>query len=467
MRGPLRISEATTPDLAGLIVMTVSTAMMSRALRVCFVSHSGVLFGAERSLLELVRDLIADHGVTCMVVVPNAGPLEAQLMRLGAKCLVSRYTWWCGTKRRRSALWRGLGLSADVNKEIWGSAQSFQRSAMPAIRQFDPDVIWTQTMVVPWGAMAAAQLRKPHVWYVTEYGERDHGFKFDFAPLSVIASDILASSDLVYTCSKSVAETLFSQASSDHVRTLYCHIAPAPEPVASPDCGIFSIPGAVKLGIFSQIMASKGQEDIVRAVGLLTSHGRNVELAIVGDGFAAYKAHLQAIVRQHGIENRVKFTGLLSDVIPVLFPVLRQIDIAVICSRAEAFGRVGVEAMLLGKPTVYPNKGGVVEYMVEGQTGYSYTPGDPEQLADRLERLLADPRERDRMGRFGRTRAEQLFTKEQFSGAAWRALNALAQAGRKAKSGPSSLERLMARRRHVPPASAVATQDRARGHRRG
>jgi len=46
------------------------------------------------------------------------------------------------------------------------------------IRLLDPDVIWSQTMVIPWGAVAAAILGKPHVWYVTEFGERDHQLQF-------------------------------------------------------------------------------------------------------------------------------------------------------------------------------------------------------------------------------------------------------------------------------------------------
>ena len=53
-------------------------------------------------------------------------------------------------------------------------------------------------MVIPWGALAAVELNKPHVWHVTEFGERDHNFNF-FSPLSDIARDIEAASDPVYT----------------------------------------------------------------------------------------------------------------------------------------------------------------------------------------------------------------------------------------------------------------------------
>ena len=76
---------------------------------------------------------------------------------------------------------------------------------MPALRELDPDVIWTQTMVIPWGATIAAQMAKPHVWYVTELGELDHGFAF-FEPFQSVIEDIERSSDQVFTCSRFIAE---------------------------------------------------------------------------------------------------------------------------------------------------------------------------------------------------------------------------------------------------------------------
>lgn len=387
-----------------------------------------MLLGAERILLELVDDLIGKFGAKCLVVFPGAGPLVTEFERIGATCIVSFYGWWCD--RRPPPV--------GVREYMWACVQSFQRTAVPAIREFDPDIIWTQTMVIPWGAMAAALLQKPHVWYVTEYGEHDHGFDFFFAPRQTITREILKSSDLVYVLSKSVGATLFPNA-ADRVRVLYCHIPPPPETARRGLTGFFTIPGAIKLGIFSQIVPSKGQQDIVEAVGRLLARGRNMELLIVGAGPPEFRERLDQIIRQHGIPNRVKFTGFLKDV----YPVMRELDIAVICSRMEAFGRVGVEAMLFGKPAIYPNTGGIIEYMVEGKTGYSYTPGDIPGLADRLERLIADQSRWAEMGHFARERALELFSSDGFSGEVYRSFQKLRGQGRKAKEMPRSIQKLI------------------------
>jgi glycosyltransferase involved in cell wall biosynthesis len=403
--------------------------MPDRALKASFISHSATLLGAERILLDLVRVLIQDHGIKCQLVFPGTGPLVGEFERIGASCVISRYGWWCDK-------WVPPNSASDY---IWDSVQSFLYDAAPAIHRFNPDVIWTQTMVVPWGAMAAAQLHKPHVWYVTEYGHHDHGFKFFFQPLDAVTDDILRSSDIVYTLSKSIGETLFPNAASDRLRLLYCNIPDPARPERQPPSGYFDIPGAVKLGIFSQIAPSKGQEDIIRAVARLSSRGRNVQLIVAGGSQTDYRERLVDIARRSDIENRVKFIGFVHDV----YPILQELDIAVVCSRMEAFGRVGVEPMLLEKPVVYANTGGIVEYMVDGRTGFSYPPGDVEALVDRLERLIDDPAQRAEMGRFGRAHTLKLFNRDSFSGEVHRTLQKLRQQGRTAKAMPLQLQKLI------------------------
>ena len=63
-----------------------------------FFLHSSLLAGAERSLLELVTELIRDHGVICSVVLPNDGPLREELEQVGASTLIINYDWWCDSR---------------------------------------------------------------------------------------------------------------------------------------------------------------------------------------------------------------------------------------------------------------------------------------------------------------------------------------------------------------------------------
>jgi glycosyltransferase involved in cell wall biosynthesis len=99
---------------------------------------------------------------------------------------------------------------------------------------------------------------------------------------------------------------------------------------------------------------------------------------------------------------------------------------AVFCcpSIYEPFGIINLEAMACGTPVVASDVGGIPEVVVDGQTGIlvplqqqsesPFEPLDPPQyssdLAAAVNRLLADPALRARMGRAGRERVEREFS---------------------------------------------------------
>ncbi len=55
----------------------------------------------------------------------------------------------------------------------------------------------------------------------------------------------------------------------------------------------------------------------------------------------------------------------------------------------EAFGRVVAEAQAMGRPVVVADHGGASEQVIEGVTGWRFTPGDPQAMAEALEIALA------------------------------------------------------------------------------
>lgn len=70
----------------------------------------------------------------------------------------------------------------------------------------------------------------------------------------------------------------------------------------------------------------------------------------------------------------------------------------------ETFGIVMLEAMATGRPVIASRIGGLVDVVVDGETGYLVPPGDPLALRQAIERLLADPGLRERMGQAARRR---------------------------------------------------------------
>jgi glycosyltransferase involved in cell wall biosynthesis len=198
-------------------------------------------------------------------------------------------------------------------------------------------------------------------------------------------------------------------ASEEKVRALYCCVRVDGTDTAAA-AGQFHVAEAIKLGVFAKLQPEKGQEDIVCAVAELVRRGHDVELLLAGSEMPEYRRHLDDIVTREGLSERVHLVGHLTDP----YPAMRATDIHVVCSRSESFGRTGVEGMLLAKPVVYP--AGVLEYMIDGDTGLSYRGGDVADLVECLEQLIADPVRRRAIAEAGRAHAARLFSKDRFGG---------------------------------------------------
>jgi glycosyltransferase involved in cell wall biosynthesis len=93
---------------------------------------------------------------------------------------------------------------------------------------------------------------------------------------------------------------------------------------------------------------------------------------------------------------------------------------AVVCvpSRREGYGMVAREATAHGRPVVATAVGGLVDAVADGETGVLVPPGDATALRAALERLLADPELRLRLGAAARARALEQFSWEAYTAAA-------------------------------------------------
>src|SRR5262249_10981472 len=163
------------------------------------------------------------------------------------------------------------------------------------------------------------------------------------------------------------------------------------------------------IGIAGNIQEWKGQRVVIEALGRLREHP-TVHCVIAGGVHRAgerYADELRARIAALGLAGRVRLIGFRAD-IP---DVMNAWDIVVHASvRPEPFGRVILEAMLLGKPVIATAAGGVPEFIQDGQTGFLTTPGDPAQLAERVIGLLEDGALRRQMGERARAWAREQFS---------------------------------------------------------
>ena len=98
--------------------------------------------------------------------------------------------------------------------------------------------------------------------------------------------------------------------------------------------------------------------------------------------------------------------GFRNDVIDIL----KKMDVGIITSLSEAFGRVTIEFMLSSMPVIGTNSGGTKEIVIEGETGYLYNVGDVNKLASCMQYYIEHHDYIMKDGLKGRNRAINMFS---------------------------------------------------------
>jgi glycosyltransferase involved in cell wall biosynthesis len=89
--------------------------------------------------------------------------------------------------------------------------------------------------------------------------------------------------------------------------------------------------------------------------------------------------------------------------------LLERASVVVAPSEREGFGLAAAEAMAFGRPVVAAAGGGLLELVSDGETGLLVPPRDAPALRAAVERLLADPELRERLGSAARACARERF----------------------------------------------------------
>lgn len=176
------------------------------------------------------------------------------------------------------------------------------------------------------------------------------------------------------------------------------------------------------LGVVAQLSPWKGQDTAIEALKLLREEDIDAHLLLIGSAkFVAratrfdnesYVARLRKLVTDAGLDDRVSFLGEREDV-PEL---VRALDVLLLPSWQEPFGRALIEAMALNVPVIATDVGGPAEIVEDGHEGYLVPPRKPEAWAQALRRFAEDPKRGREIGRAGRRRVEREFTLERHVG---------------------------------------------------
>ena len=167
--------------------------------------------------------------------------------------------------------------------------------------------------------------------------------------------------------------------------------------------------GVVTVG---RLVPEKGQAIILNALALASRQEPRLTGILVGqdpDPNQRTLTHLRQMAQSLGIQDRVRFLPWADDV----WPVYGAADLVVQPSvKPEGFGLVILEAMAARRPVIATRAGGVVDVVLDGETGLLVTPGNVEELARAILRLASDGKLARRLTETACERLKTEFTME-------------------------------------------------------
>lgn len=360
-------------------------------IKVLYVTNYVQLYGANNSLLQLIIEL-REKGVVPMVLLPSgdAPPgnnIEIELKKLGIQYIEAPIR---------------LDKHRDLIKVLPNYFLSLisRKKAFDAVKDLQFDLIHSNSSTISTGSYIAKKLKRPHVWHLREFGSLDYGMRTPYCKCfqKVIYG---GANNTFIAISKIIKNHYQNYIDSRKIRLIYNGIKTSPKRT-------FEKRGNIEICIVGLLSTSKGQLDVLKAADKLLNHKNisNFHITVVGDGDQVYYEKMKNYVKSHGLTKYVTMTGRRNDV-PEL---LTKMDIGITASSFEAFGRVTVEYMMAGLAVIASDSGANVEIIEDETNGLLYKKGDPSSLADKLERLICNSDERQRLAYNGLRTAQKKFT---------------------------------------------------------
>ena len=339
-------------------------------LRVLFVTHCSGMGGANRCLLQMVKELKMMYGIEPVILAPRRreGGLTifSKCREEGVPCIQARFYPFKLKRKIKSVIQELMNIFL------------FYPSIVLRMRHMHFDLVHSNGSVTAVGAMISRAKHLPHVWHLREYGILDFGLYPIFGKW--YERLMYSMGDRFIAISGRIKEAFLDTIPEDKIILSYDGI----------DASMYNIMADHRHEKMQFVMVGvvgdgKGQLEAVKALAMLKAQGYDACLSIVGPICnLSYGEAIRAVIAENHMEDMVTLTGE-RDNVP---EILSRMDVGLMLSRCEGFGRVTVEYMLQGLAVIASDTGANPEIVDDGVTGLLYPYGDTAALADRMKTLI-------------------------------------------------------------------------------
>jgi len=185
--------------------------MGRRLIRVAFLTGDPELYGANRSLLDLIEGL-RRWDVVPYVTVPPAIPFAEELSRRSIDHACLKMRTWISTE----ASW------PIATSHLLDNAIALPRLARQ-LRAWNVDIVHSNTSRIPMGAVIAAMIRRPHIWHIRDCGDLHFGVRFEWG--RPVTRRVFEMSKCLIAISKAVRDHWAKDICPDKFRVIYNGVA--------------------------------------------------------------------------------------------------------------------------------------------------------------------------------------------------------------------------------------------------
>ncbi|APG59112.1 glycosyltransferase family 4 protein [Christiangramia salexigens] len=329
-------------------------------MKILFYVHSSTLYGANRSLIELILGLRDKENTITHVIVPSDGPIVSELQKFQIEySVIPHYNWFYNNtvaekwKKKSTFLfffWMNYNrlIKALGNKKNLNHHLSF-------LYDFKPDLLYVNSSLAPMGAIVAQVTGLPFIWHHREtvndfktefYLESDKEFKklYQKANYHVFASRFLEQ----YYLDKYGKKNCLVKFNGIRL------------PSSIDALKIFN-PKNIHFGMVGRVNKQKGQDDVINVFKHINSLEKVLHIYGGADKLIMKKLQSYSKIKNifyHNFEERRKIYSAL--------------DFIIVNSQNEAFGRVVVEANSYGIPVIAKNSGAIPEIVKDGTNGWLF-----------------------------------------------------------------------------------------------
>lgn len=367
-------------------------------MNILFIAHESRLGGANLSMLGMIDEMAKKHQIS--VVVPiKRGFVVDELRKRKIPVYYRHSFWWMLAPAETPGK---AFLKKVIYKVLCCNNYLCALSLKSVVRKRKIDIIHTNSSVINTGGILSRMTGVPHVWHIREFALKGLGF-FSVWDYRKLCDFIDSHSDRVVTISRAIAQEFEDIISPDKLKVVYNGVSDKNNQQKS---DVKESGSRVEYLISGRNNPEKGLDEAIRAVGILVEEGyQNLHLSMAGTEVAD---NLEQLITECRVRDYISYLGMVKDM-----PALRQkMDIELVCSVCEGFGRVTAEALMSSNPVIGADTGGTPELIQDGENGYLYHRGDVNDLAQKMKIFLDHPEKIRVLGDNGFAWSTTMFTQE-------------------------------------------------------